>query len=106
MSWNWNADEEKKEYETKGTVTISTEEYRDLIESVQKLKAAGQKEHDDWYEEYNNRKKAEEELKKRDELIAKYREYVSSSESRKASYLTWCEEKKREQLAESEEFDD
>lgn len=105
MSWNWNTEEEKKEYETKGTVTISTEEYRDLIESVQKLKAAGQKEHDDWYEEYNKRKSAEEETKKRDELVAKYREYVSSSEIRKADYLAWCDEKRMERLAAEENED-
>lgn len=70
MSWNWKEEEEKKEYEAKGTVTISTEEYRDLIERVQELKAAGQREHDDWYKEYCRAGDLEKKVKALEEKIA------------------------------------
>ena len=103
MSWNWNTEEETKDYGVKGTVTISTEEYRDLIIKVQELKAAGQREHDDWYEEYNENSKLKNEIKSRDELIAKYREYTNSSEIRKNDYLSWCDEKRMKRLAAEEE---
>lgn len=52
MSWSWKEEREVKQYDTKGTVTISTEEFRDLINEANDLRMAGQKEHDDWYREY------------------------------------------------------
>ena len=61
MSWNWNSDREEKTYDIKGTVTISTEEYKDLINEVYEVRAAGQKEHDDWY---NERRRADDLEKK------------------------------------------
>lgn len=103
MSWNWNVEEEKKDYGVRGTVTISTEEYRDLVVKVQELKAAGQREHDDWYEEYKKNSDLKKEIEKRDGFIEKYKEYIDSSELRKNDYLKWCDEKRMERLADEEE---
>ena len=103
MSWSWNADEEEKEYEVKGTVTISTEEYRDLIERVSELKIKGQREHDDWYNEY---KRAEELKKKVDSLqktIDLYNKYINSSELRTADYAGFLRELKLKELEENNE---
>jgi hypothetical protein len=80
MSWNWKEEEEKKEYETKGTVTISTEEYRDLIERVQELKAAGQREHDDWYEEYNRARDLEKKVKALEDKVAEFNAWIDSDD--------------------------
>lgn len=63
MSWRWSEEFEKKEYEVKGTVTIGTEEYRDLIEEVTRLRIAGQREHDDWLAERIRADKLESKIK-------------------------------------------
>lgn len=104
MSWSdWNEDEERKEYEVKGAVTISTEEYRDLIAEVYKLKAKGKKEHEDWYDEY----KQNSELKKKSEALQKavdtYNKYINSSELRKADYTTYLKELKLSELEAEED---
>lgn len=63
MSFNWCGEVEEKEYES-SEVTISTEEYRDLISDVARYHFAGQKEHDDWYREYRKREELESKLAK------------------------------------------
>ena len=66
MSWSWkdiDEEQEKKVYDLQGTVTITTDEYRDLLNEINRLKYAGQKEHDDWYKEYNLRTNLEQKIK-------------------------------------------
>ena len=95
MSWNWKDREEyeNKEYEVHGTVTISTEEYRDLITQAEKLYAAGQKEHDDWYEERRRAEKAEDSLKKAEASLAELTEWLDSDESLRPKFKLWKVEK-------------
>lgn len=90
MSWNWNENnEEKKEYETKGTVTISTEEYRDLITAAIELKAKGQREHDDWYKEYSARTELEGKLKKAEEKLQRFEDWMDSDNSLRPKFRLW-----------------
>lgn len=91
MSWNWNPIEEEKEYDTKGTVTISTEEYRDLIRRTYELKTQGQKEHDDWYEQYNKNNELEKKNKALQRAIEAYNIYINSSDERKTDYATYLQ---------------
>lgn len=74
MSWSWKDELEHKEYETKGTVTIGTDEYRDMLSEIYRLQNAGQREHDDWYKEKCRADNLAEELKKTcaklDEILA------------------------------------
>lgn len=90
MSWQWHDEElENKEYDIQGTVTISTNEYRDLIAQAYTLKAAGQKEHDDWYTEY---KKREEFEKKVNDLTKKLDEinlWFEEDDASKTKFKLW-----------------
>lgn len=110
MSWGFNLEEEKKEYPVSGTVTISCEEYRDLIGSLYELKAKAQKEHDDWYEEYQKGCKKDNEIKelkeKHDDFLKKislYYAFVNSDDEVNAKYKDFVAKKKLEELEEEEE---
>ena len=107
MSWSWknineDDEEEVKEYDIKGSVTISTQEYKDLIAKVYKLKQAGQKEHDDWYNMYNKCSDLEKQLKSAQASVEKYTAYINSSEIRKADYVGWDRAKRLEELKDNE----
>ncbi len=79
MSWSWSKyeDEVTKSYEPMGTVTISCEEYRDLLTRTIELKAAGQREHDDWFEGTKKIDRLEKDLNKANDTIAKFEQYKS-----------------------------
>ena len=100
MSWKWNEDEEVKTYEQSGTVTISTEEYRDLIRRTFELKAAGQKEHDDWYTEYKKREELEKRVVALEKSVNFYTEFINSTEQRKSDYTLYLREIKLQKLEE------
>ncbi len=72
--------EEQKKYEIQGTVTISTEEYRDLIYD----KVNAEKEKNDYMHRYWDEQNKSSELKDiiaaKDKSIAFYRDFVNSSE--------------------------
>lgn len=56
-------EENKKEYSVVGTVTIGTDEYRDLLtEKFEAIKARDE-EHDRWYQQYKEAQKYSEECK-------------------------------------------
>ena len=82
MSWNWKdiTEEEEKavEYGVQGTVTISTQEYKDLLNQITKLKIAGQKEHDDWYAVRGERDKYKEESEAKTKTIEALTEEVNT----------------------------
>lgn len=87
--------EEKKTYSVVGTVTIGTDEYRDLIEGLCEAKKETDKVRDMWLGEYNKARKLEPELK---ELSAKYgrlHEFVHT-EDIAPRYKLWCLEQQRE----------
>lgn len=93
MSWNWKAEKEDKEYEIKGTVTIGTDEYRDLIQETCDLRSAGQKEHDDWYKEYVLRQELEKKVKAYEEKLEEINEFWDSDESLRLKFRLWKAEK-------------
>lgn len=70
--------EDRKEYQIVGTVTIGTDEYRDLIEAMKDAKMEVEEERRRWCEQYHKANKLEgenEELKKK---LEKYEEFINS----------------------------
>lgn len=70
-------EENTKAYAVMGTVTIGTDEYRDLIETAIKAEKKIDEEHTRWYNEYCSHRKTEEENKKLKEENAKLRKIIS-----------------------------
>ena len=71
--------EEKKEYSIIGTVTIGTDEYRDLLQEkfdAQKLESDW---HTKWYNEYCDKRKFEDECKKLKEELDKCKAYIKKT---------------------------
>lgn len=65
-------EENKKEYSVIGTVTIGTDEYRDLLTEKFEAVKARDEEHDRWYHQYKeaqNYKSECDELKKKVEVL-------------------------------------
>lgn len=79
--------EERKEYSMVGQVTIGTDEYRDLIESLAEARANFQREHDTSWKRYMEIGKLEEKIKE----LEKYKEYVT--DKCMDSYRLWKIEK-------------
>ena len=98
MSWDWNErkDQEKKEYDVKGTVTISTEEYRDLIEEKEQLWQAGQHEHDSWWAKYKECDELEKQVKKLQAKIDEFNEFLADHETVKGDFESFCLRKLKE----------
>lgn len=102
MSWNWDdvrkENEERIDYNVQGTVTISTQEYRDLLDRITELKIAGQKEHDDWYSVYKERDSCKEELNKLkednialSEEIKQFKSWLSQNDELALKFFTYKE---------------
>lgn len=89
MSWNWTTEKEEKNYETHGTVTISTEEYRDLIVGLCELREKGQREHDDWYKEYQRANDLEKKLKVCEEKLLDINNWFDSDDSLRQRFRLW-----------------
>ena len=86
---------EKKKYEIVGTVTIGSDEYRDLIEAVkdkeQDLKAV----YSDLWKYMEKAEKAEKEL---EELAKRYNNveaFIKSNAETYGMYMVWMAEKER-----------
>lgn len=90
--------EEKKIYDVKGTVTISTEEYRDLITD----KFEAQKSSDDYRSRYWSEQSESNKLKEKIEALEKgqknYRDFVSSSPEITALYKQWLVSKQDDEI--------
>ena len=71
--------EEKKEYSVVGTVTIGTDEYRDLITSKFEAERARQEEHDHWYKCYCEKNRIEEENKKLKEELDRVKNFIKKN---------------------------
>ena len=80
--------EEKKTYSIIGTVTIGTDEYRDLLIEKCEAKADADKQRNDWYKEYVRANKAEEENKKLREEVDKLKQYIKDN-NEEDSYELW-----------------
>lgn len=79
-------DEEKKEYGFVGTVTISSEEYRDLIERAIDAENDASKQRDKWFEEY----KQTEKLRKK---LINFEDFLKSKEEAYEMYMAWKTER-------------
>ena len=81
-------DETKKEYSVVGTVTIGTDEYRDLLTEkfeAEKVRSELEREckhwHDKWYQECRTKDKLESEYKKVIEELDKLRKFLSKNKA-------------------------
>lgn len=74
-------EENTKKYDIIGTVTIGTDEYRDLL--TEKFNAEKEKTewHDKWYKEYTERSRIEVENKKLKEELDRIRKCLSKSKA-------------------------
>lgn len=81
-------DEEKK-YSIIGEVKIGTDEYRDLIEGLAKVKADLDKRNDAYWDMRSKLNKAEEQVKSLQNEFAQLNNFVNSSEELKAKYKAW-----------------
>lgn len=68
--------DDRKEYSIVGTVTIGTDEYRDLIEAVKDAKAEAESERRRWCEQYTKADKLEKELKELKTKLEKYEAFI------------------------------
>lgn len=93
---------EKKEYEVKGTVTISSEEYRDILDNICELKIYAQREHDDWSKEYSRANELKREIEKLNKKIEELNEWFDDTPEAKQMFKEW----RLEQLAKESEEDD
>ena len=78
--------EERKEYTVVGTVTIGTDEYRDLLTDKFNAEKKADEEHDRWYKEYCEKREIQNELEKvksecgkLKEELDKYRKFVKKN---------------------------
>lgn len=100
MSWSWKEENELvKQYEQAGTVTISTEEYKDLIAQLFKLQFAGQREHDDWYSEMNKRIALEKEVESLKKQVDSVNAWLKEDELATSNYKAWKLRKLEEESA-------
>ena len=93
MSWSWNEEIEKKDYETKGTVTISTDEYRDMIRQMYDLHRAGQKEHDDWYQMMKERDSYKDKYETDHKRLVEFDAWLEDDGESKTKFKLWKVEK-------------
>lgn len=71
--------EEKKEYSVIGTVTIGTDEYRDLLtEKFEAIKRADE-EHDRWYKAYCEKNEHEERARKLEAELNQLKAYIKEN---------------------------
>ena len=80
--------EDKKTYSIVGTVTIGTDEYRDLLTEKFEALAKEKSSRDDWYKEYIRANKADEENKKLREEVDKLKRYIKDN-NEEDSYELW-----------------
>ena len=74
-------DENKREYSVVGTVTIGTDEYRDLL--TEKFEAEREKNewHEKWYTAYCDKGKVEKECEKLREELDRLKKFISKNKS-------------------------
>ena len=85
--------EENKTYEIIGTVTISTEEYRELIERALRSELDMEKGRDEWWKERCRADKAEKELAEITEKHNAIKKFIQSDADTYAMYMVWKTER-------------
>lgn len=71
--------EEKKEYSVIGTVTIGTDEYRDLLTEKFEAQKEKEQEHDRWYSCYCEKRDLQTQYDKLKEELDKYKKFVKKN---------------------------
>ena len=82
--------EERKEYQIVGTVTIGTDEYRDLIESVKDAQREKDEQCNKWYEQYKKANQLEKENEELKERLNKYEMFIGQNEAMKDGFTLYC----------------
>lgn len=72
-------DENKKEYSVVGTVTIGTDEYRDLLQDRFNAEKEKSEWHNKWYEEYCAKGRLENECKKLKEELDRVKNFIKKN---------------------------
>lgn len=73
--------EEKKTYSVVGTVTIGTDEYRDLITEKVQAEREADRQRNEWYNEYIKVQKLEEKNKKLSEKLDSLEKFIKELEA-------------------------
>ena len=81
--------DEKKTYSVVGSVTIGTDEYRDLIENLKDAQADVEKRRSEWWEQYNKANEREKELKEVLEKLKELEAFVKSDEAVSTKFKLW-----------------
>ena len=89
--------EEKKTYSIIGTVSIGTDEYRDLIETVKDAQNEANNESSRRWEEYRRANAAEERCRKLEETLNSYKAYIEAS-SLVDNYKLWLVSRDKEEF--------
>ncbi|MBO6272856.1 hypothetical protein J6O48_08780 [bacterium] len=82
--------EERKEYQVIGTVTIGTDEYRDLIEAVKDAQREKDEQSNKWYEQYRKATELEKENAELKERLNKYEMFIGQNEAMKDGFTLYC----------------
>lgn len=91
---------DEKKYSVVGKVEIGTDEYRDLIEAVAKLKAEKDQQFSQYWNERTRANNLENDLKAAKEKLADLQGFFDSSEEIKAKYRLYLAER---QISEEEQ---
>ena len=87
---------EEKQYEYKGTVTISTEEYKDLIKGVFEAEKNADSYRSRYWEEQSKTTKLEDKVKAQEKAVAHYRDFVNSDSEIVQAYKLFLIHKKED----------
>ncbi len=93
-------DETRRTYDFQGQVTISSQEYADLVHDLYEARLEKEKEHNRWYEEYRKNsdlddsiKELESKVESQERAISHYRDFVNSSDDIKVEYKLYLKNK-------------
>lgn len=89
-------DDNKKVYDFKGTVTISTDEYRDLISDVTAFKYEASDYRSKYWTEQNKFNEAEKKAKALEAELESLRLYVNAKEETRLAYRLFLVEMKED----------
>ena len=105
MGWSYDDDMSNlaaSEY-SDGTVSISSREYRSLVEQISETRRLADKEHQDWHDEYYKNSDLEKQIRKLKadlDAVSQYKDWVKSDETLETKFKLWkleTEEKENEE---------
>lgn len=74
-------EDNKKEYSIVGTVTIGTDEYRDLLQDKFDAEKRADEEHDRWYRAYCDKGELENKCKKLEDELNKLKKFIAKNKA-------------------------